>query len=103
VLRSAAAGNDSGEPALEERAGHHAVLHGEEAEQASVHEERQSEGDGGSSINGLRHNKITDEARRIAEDREKKRVSDHAVKQHGGAIEKRGFVHDVGIRLKAPV
>jgi hypothetical protein len=87
-------GNQAGQPALEERPCHDAVLQGECAEQQDVNEQRLARVDGRRAVHGHGHDEIADEAQRIEESDEKDDVADHAVQKKIETLE-----HDV-LRLK---
>ena len=62
--------------------------------------ELETEGLGRCCVNGLRHEKISDEARRVADGREKSRIGNDAIKQHDSTMENGWFIHDQGFGVR---
>jgi hypothetical protein len=77
-----------GEPALEERTGHHAVLHGEETEQSRVDRESGPERRRRGRVNGFGHERVSNKASGVADGRKESSVGNCAVEQDGGAMDK---------------
>ncbi len=73
--------HDAGPPALERRAGHQAVLDGEQAEQRQVDEQRRQERHLARRIHRFRHPEVADEADGVEERGEEDGVAEHAVEE----------------------
>jgi hypothetical protein len=73
--------NDTGPHPLERGPRHDAVLHGEQAEQSQVDEQRPPERSDRRPVEGLRHYQVTDEACGVEERSEEDGVRDDAVSE----------------------
>ena len=73
--------HDAREEPLEGRAGHDAVLHGEERQQAHVDKERRAQRSCGPRVEGLGHQDVAQESDGIEKRQEEGRVAANAVDQ----------------------